>query len=157
MRIGKDTKKQLGVLVLVIIMFAASAAWIFLGAAPLAQQDLESQLPETPIIEGYLNNETAAQLLAYGFTLMEWHSYPDCCPDLQMWIDALPEELEYQILIQKISDADTPWASARSLLGEEQWNVTSYSDIMPPLCEILLKPPLECGLMQFNITENETE
>jgi hypothetical protein len=148
----KETKKQLLVIVIALVMFFSSAAWIILGAAPVnsQQQSGQTQVPENLIVEGRLSDETATQLLQRGFSLMEWHYYTGCCPDLQLFVEALPGELENQIVVQKINDTQNEtWASVRSLRGEQTWNISSVNDLLPPLCEILLKPPVECGLMQF--------
>ena len=148
----KETKKKLLVIVIALVMFFSSAAWIIVGAVPLNPQTpgVQTQVPSNYIVEGKLDDTVATQYLQNGFSLMEWHYYTGCCPDLQLFVEALPGELENQIVVQKISDtSNDTWVSARSLRGEQQWNVSSASELLPPLCEILLKPPVECGLMQF--------
>jgi len=148
----KETKKQLLVIVIALVMFFSSAAWIIVGAVPLNPQTsgVQTQVPSNYIVEGKLDDTVATQYLQNGFSLMEWHYYTGCCQDLMLFVEAMPSELEYQLVVQKISDAqNVTWASVRSLRGEQQWNVSSASELLPPLCEILLKPPVECGLMQF--------
>jgi len=148
----KETKKQLLVIVIALVMFFSSAAWIIVGAAPLNPQTpgVQTQVPSNYVVEGKLDDTVATQYFQNGFSLMEWHYYDGCCADLMLFVDALPAELEYQLLIQKINDtSNETWASVHSLRGEQQWNVSSASELLPPLCEILLKPPVECGLMQF--------
>jgi len=148
----KETKKQLLVIVIALVMFFSSAAWIIVGAVPLNPQTpgVQTQVPSNYIVEGKLDDTIATQYLQNGFSLMEWHYYTGCCPDLQLFVEALPGELENQIIVQKINDTQNEtWASARSLRGEQLWNVTNATDLLPPLCEVLLKPPVECGLMQF--------
>lgn len=148
---NKDTKKQLLVVVIALVMFFSSAAWIIISAVPLNPQSQgQNQVPENLTLEGLLSDETANQLLQNGFSLMEWHYYAGCCPDLQMFVDSLPGELDGQLVVQRLSDAaNSTWATARSLRGEQTWNVTNATDLLPPLCNVLLKPPIECGLMQL--------
>ncbi|MEM7817776.1 MAG: hypothetical protein QXL81_03075, partial [Candidatus Aenigmatarchaeota archaeon] len=103
-----------------------------------------------------------------GYSVMEWHYYEGCCPDLMLFVEGLPAEVENQLIVQKVADSDWTWANVKSLRGERSWNVTEFDDLLGPLCEVLLKPPVECGLMQFgnataapensaNAAANETE
>lgn len=162
----KETKRMLIVVFLALTMFFSSAAWIIVGAAPLNQQRQggENQTPENFVVEGRMNESVADGFFQRGFSLMEWHSYVGCCPDLTAFAEGLPAELEYQLILQKISDSNQTWATVRSLRGEATWNVTQISELLGPLCDVLLKPPIDCGLMRFgnesanatNTTENET-
>jgi len=153
----KQTKKLILVGFLALTMFFSTIAWVIFSGIPVGpqQQSGQTQVPENFVVEGYLNSDTAAQLLQRGYSIMEWHYYGGCCPDLMLFVEAMPAELEYQLLIQKIADAaNETRASVRSLRGEQQWSVSSAGDLLGPLCEILLKPPVECGLMQFgNVTQ----
>jgi len=154
----KETKKILIVLFLAFTMFFSSAAWIILGAAPMSAQQSTPPFPESMVVEGRLNESIAAALLQRGYSIMEWHYYEGCCPDLMLFVEGLPAEVENQLVVQKIADSNLTWASARSLRGEQSWNVTDFSDLLEPLCGVLLKPPVECGLMQFGTAaSNETE
>lgn len=146
----KDTKKLLLVGFLALTMFFSSIAWIIFSV-PFGQPQTEGEvnIPDNLIVDGYVSNATAIPLLQRGYSVMEFHYYSGCCPDLISFVDALPADLEYQIIVQKITDSNSTWAYVRSLRGEKEWNITTVSDLLPSLCEILLKPPLECGLMQF--------
>jgi hypothetical protein len=157
----KNMKKQLLVGFLALTMFFSSAAWIFLSAAPVnpQQQGNQTQVPENFVVEGRLTDDIATQFLQRGYSLMEWHYYEGCCADLMLFVEALPNDVSFtdpqsgstvrQLIVQKISDSNSTWATVRSLRGEQQWNVSSANDLLPPLCEVLAKPPVECGLMQF--------
>jgi len=147
----KNTKNQILVIVIAFVMFSSTLAFVITGIAPMNQQQNQgqTQVPDNFVVEGTLNQDVATQLLQRGYSLMEWHYYEGCCADLIMFVEALPTELENQLIVQKISDSNYTWASVKSIRGEQTWNITKSSELIGPLCDVLLKPPLECGLMKF--------
>lgn len=140
------------VLALVLVMFFSSVAFVINGLAPLSAQTAETKLPDKFVLDGRVSADVETLALQNGMTVMEWHDYNGCCPDLEAYIDVLPSELSYQVLIQKLSDSNAgsgTWVFAKSIRGEKTWNASSYSDLLPPLCDVLVKPPIECGLVKF--------
>ena len=109
-----------------------------------------SMIPKTQVIDGKLDQKLIDQLFSNGYTIMEFHYFEGCCKDVISVIDVLPSELQNQAVVQKIKDAQPgqpPWIFAESRFGNATYNVSGINDILPPLCKVLFKPPIDCGLI----------
>jgi len=150
-KISKDSRKKLIVLFIVVIFFGSSLAFIIFEATQYQVPSTQAtKIPDNMVVDGRLSNETVSQLYQNGYTIMEFHYYENCCPDIISTIESLPSELQYQILVQKIKDnpaGQAPWVDVRSIYGNNAYNITGITEIIPPLCKVLVKPPMECGLI----------
>jgi len=148
----KQTKRLMWVIFIVIVMFGSSFAFIIISVVP----EKPIPKPEEPtefIVDGMINQSQKELWISMGYTIMEFHYYENCCADLQIYVDALPEELNNQLVVEKIQDGTGPSMIAESRFGKEEKNVTTLQDVFMPLCGILTKPPADCGFMQLNITQ----
>jgi len=149
----KREKKALIAMLVIVIMFASSFAFIIIGYSGLGtnQQQEQSNLSLIPpdfIFKGYADYNLKHQLLQRGATFLEWHHPSGCCPDLDLFVKSLPEELEFQALVQDIVENDSrTWIFAESILGTLSYNVTNKNQIILPLCKVLVKPPIECAFV----------
>ena len=151
---NKDKKKQIIGLFVIVVFFGST--FVFIAFDALLNQTASGNtnpgntaIPDGFVSEGKLNENTIAQLYQNGYTIAEFHYYEGCCSEIVSSVIKLPAELEYQIVIQKIPDSELgsmPWFSAKSVYGEANYTLSSISNITQPLCSVLVKPPLECGL-----------
>ncbi|MBI5060888.1 MAG: hypothetical protein HZB67_01085 [Candidatus Aenigmarchaeota archaeon] len=147
----KSTKKVLWALFIIIVMFGSTFTYVILSAIPETAPQ-QFQEPAEFLVSGYMNETLKEVYISRGYTIMEFHYYDGCCQELQFYIDALPEELEKQLIIEKINDGTGPRILAKSMYGLEERNVTTIDDVFVSLCKLLAKPPIDCGLMELNIT-----
>ncbi|MFH1630814.1 MAG: hypothetical protein ABIA21_01150 [Candidatus Aenigmatarchaeota archaeon] len=152
---SKSIKKKMIGLFIVIIFFASSIAFIaFQSFDTTIQEPTNTKLPDNMVIDGNLDEAVSYEFYRRGYTIIEFHYFENCCPDVLSTMDTLPQQLEfdggYQIIIQKIKEnisLSYPWVFADSIYGNVTYNITNISIIIPPLCNILAKPPMECGLL----------
>jgi hypothetical protein len=95
-----------------------------------------------------------AFVLQRGYSVAEWHYFTGCCPELNTFIDDLPQWTalpngQPQLFVQKINDLNvntTPFLVVYSINGNASVNVTKPKDLLLPICKVLLYPPMECGI-----------
>lgn len=147
----KQTKNMLWVFFIIFIMFGSSFAFILMSVVP-EQSQTQTNLPTNYVIDGYLDETFKQAYIQRGLTILEFHYYEGCCPDLIVYTESLPGELENQIIVEKILDnpiGSNPRISLESIRGIEERNVSSMDDIFSPLCNILVKPPIDCALLNM--------
>ena len=147
----KSNKKIIWALFIIIVMFGSSLAYVALSVIP-EQTTPQFTAPNELVIEGMLNETLKEVYIPRGYTLMEFHYYEGCCQEIQFYIDALPEMLEKQLIVEKIKDGTGPAIVAESIYGKDERNITAVDDVFESLCKVLTKPPPDCGIMEFNIT-----
>ena len=142
----KQTKMTILVLFLVVTMFGSSAAFLIVGGlAPPKQQEQQGQTTPTQfVVDGYLDFASHDNFLSRGYTLIEFHAPKDCCPDFTANVEALPAELEFQMVVQKIEDEDI-YFKAESFHNRKQFNATTVLQVLFELCDVLASPPPDCA------------
>ena len=149
----KQTKRRIWAFIIIFIMFGSTIAFvalgIFTGTPPQQQQQQEVSTPVKFVVDEKIDLSTREQYIQRGYSILEFHYYENCCRELQFYIGTMPENLEFQLIVEKRKDLNTddqPWISIESLQGSMEKNVTDISDLFEPVCTILLKPPPDCFL-----------
>lgn len=141
----KQTKKLMWVFFIVFIMAGSSIAYIIIGTIPEIEE--QEQQPKEFVIEGKLNETLKEIYIGKGYTVMEFHYYENCCPSLLAYVDSLPEELNHQLIVEKIKDSEHSWVLIESINDRKEGNVTKMIEVFELLCNVLIKPPMDCGLL----------
>jgi hypothetical protein len=150
----KSQKTQLIVLIMVILMFGSSFAFIILGNEP--KQETISEFKY--IYDEPIDDSVRSNYLRNGFTILQFHYNGSCCEETLIYLDQMPNDnsLKYQgitqIIVEKIIEDTEPYIVAESMYDLQQNNRTSFQDIFHTLCNVLVAPPTECGFMQLNWT-----
>jgi len=154
----KQKKMTLLALFVVFTMFGSSFAFIIVGGfgSPSNRgQDPQGEQITAPtefVVDGYISFQNANTFLQRGYTLLEFHRPEGCCPNFQATINALPSELDFQMVVQNIEDDDTFFA-AESFRGRKDFNATTILDVIFELCDVLASPTPDCA---FREVENTT-
>jgi hypothetical protein len=147
----KQTKKLVWAMFIIIVMFGSSFAYVIISVTPETPAP-QIQQPKEFVVNGQINQTLRDGYLSLGYTILAFHYYENCCQDVQFYAEALPAELNNQLIVEKIQDGTGPSISVESRLGTDARNITSASDILESLCKVMPKPPADCGLMVLNIT-----
>ncbi len=152
----KSTKRMVWAFFIIAVMFGSTFTYVILSVIP---ETNPQQIPDPTVfvVDGYLNETLKVAYLPRGYTIAEFHYYGGCCPELQLYVDALPDELltydnKKQLVIQKINDGAGPYFIAESIYGEAEKNTTTITDVFDVLCKVLRRPPIDCALMGSNTT-----
>lgn len=145
----KQAQKTIMTIIIVFLLAMSTIAFVFLSNFPAdQQQQTQVTKPGQSIVEGYLNETDRQIYLSNGFTIMEYHYYEGCCKEISQYIDFLPEFLDNQLMIQKIQDTEY-YINIESFLGvKEKTTPQNNIELLSNLCDILAKPPVDCGLIK---------
>ncbi len=157
----KKTKNLIATLLIVVLFGMSSISFIFLTSNTTQQvdnsQDTQQQLrpPVGGIIEGYLDSGEKIQYVNAGYTVMEFHFNNTCCREIGPSIEALSDVVGSQLIIQKIED-DEYFIKLESLSGTtEKAAPQNQIEILSEMCKIVLRAPIECGLI--DLEKNSTD
>ena len=151
----KQTQKIIMTLIIVFLLGLSTIAFVILSATTLPENSAEINPPEAQIIDGYVNESFREYYLQNGYTLMEYHYYIGCCKRIGPYIDFLPEALGNQLIIQKIEGSEY-FINLESIAGkEEKIAPEDQSELLNSLCAVLVKSPMECGLLMMNQTNEQ--
>jgi len=150
----KSTKNQIIVLVIVLIFFSSSFAYIATSFGAGAKDNQFVPL-ESFIIKGDINQATESAYLENGFTFLKFHYSND---SLIQFAENLPEQLstntgQMQLILQEINDSETYFIIS-NLNGERRIDNPTQNDVLNALCEMLLAFPPECSIL--NIAGNSS-
>lgn len=148
-------KKTLGVLLIAVMFVGSTFAFIINVFAPLggeaAQQQDQPQRPESFVVEGKLEGEVGNRYVSQGYTLAEFHYNAQTPENIRLQIDNLPADLDFQIVVQKISDlpaGQPPYLILESLRESERVDLEKgVLDALPALCAVLVVPPADCAFI----------
>ena len=151
---NKDRKKRIMGMAIIVIFFGSTFVFIAFDAlvnqsATVNTNQNNAGIPDNFVSDEMLNENIASQLYQRGYTIAEFHYYEGCCEDIAAAVKKLPAEFEYQIIVQQIKDAESgsqPWLYAKSVYGEANYTLSSINNLTKPMCGVLAKPPLECGI-----------
>ncbi|MFH0836765.1 MAG: hypothetical protein V1870_01425 [Candidatus Aenigmatarchaeota archaeon] len=147
----KQTQKVIMTIIIVLLLGASTIAFVVVGGSEDKPQEIGP--PEKQILNGYLNETLKEVYLQRGYSLMEYHYYIGCCKKIDPFIDYLPESVDNQLIIQKIEDSEY-FISLESIAGkEEKITPVDQSELLNSLCKVLVKSPMECGLLMMNQTD----
>jgi hypothetical protein len=151
----KQTKMAILVVFLALTMFGSSAAFIIVsGFAPPQQSQQERKAPERFVVDGYVDFASHDSYLSQGYTLLEFHYQEGCCPELIANVEALPAELEFQMVVQKVPDTKNYFV-AESFRGRRQFNATGVLEVLFGLCDVLASPPPDCAFREEPVNSTQ--
>ena len=86
--------------------------------------------------------------------MLEFHRPEGCCPTFQATINALPSELDFQMVVQNVEDDNDIFFVAESFRGKKEFNATTVLDVIFELCDVLASPTPDCAFRE--VDENTT-
>lgn len=150
----KETKRQIIVLIIVLIFFSSTIAYVAINAFVPVEQERQ-ELNEF-IIQGELGQDIETDYLRRGFTILKfYYSSKDEKTEafLNQVQDSFKVQDQVQLIIQLINhsyERDNRtfgnFMVITSANAERELVNATLNDIFDALCDVLLFPPVECGL-----------
>ena len=139
------------VLVVVLMFFGSTLAYIITAFAPLEGTEGQTQVPQNFIVEGKLNDNTRQAYLSQGYSIAEFHFNSKTPETIIYGMEDLPQQMQFQVIVQKFNDLEdgrTAWVSVESMRGYAESNITAkLTEILPAVCSVLFMPPMDCAFL----------
>lgn len=146
----KQMQKTVMTIIIVVLLAMSTIAFVVISSVSPEQTSQNLELPTQNVIDGYINESYRQAYLSKGYTLMEYHYYEDCCKNISVFVDYLPEVIGTQLIIQKIKDTDYYINLESAFNTEEKITPQTSEELLRPLCKTLTKTPIDCGLLSEN-------
>jgi len=156
----KESKKQIMVLMIVIIFFGSTFAYVILST--FREEEKHNEIPTSYILNYKLDENIEMQLISKGFTSVQYfYKIPNYT--IMSYLDKIPEEFkivigdkeQIQTYVQKINysyNNTDSYIAIKSLVNKIEIadeNITE-NNIYEALCKTVISPPGECGLLFIN-------
>ena len=156
----KESKKQIMVLLIVLIFFGSTFAYVILST--FKEPEKPNEMPTSYILNYRLNETIEAQLLSRGFTSVQYF-YKTPNSAIISYLDKIPEDFkiimgnqeQIQTYVQKINytyNNTDSYIAVKSIANQIEIideNITE-KNIYEALCKTVISPPGECGLIFIN-------
>ena len=151
----KATKKLIATLAIVVTLGLSSISFVFLLNSPtqVTQNNNQTDQPPTGVIKGRLSSTQKLDYINRGYTIIEYHYFSGCCKEIEPYIEAVPDTVGNQAIVEKIED-DRYYVLMESVLGEKNSTPSTSKELLVLLCDVLLQPPIECGLVKIGDNGN---
>ncbi len=156
----RETKKQMWVLLVVIIFFGSTIAFTISQAFGVTDQQTEPVTIENERIFEQSNNDLENLFVSRGFTIAVLNYDGECCEDIIQYLEVFSEDNNGQIAVFKNKNPGIDQKSLKLssfvntvvLINEE----ITIENVFDNLCNIMLQTPLECGVKFINTTNSST-
>jgi hypothetical protein len=146
----KVAKKSLWVLIVTLLMISSTLGFILFNV-PTTKQNQNKNLTQKFLFDETIPEDIRQYYYARGITIMEFYCTAECPSNLLNYVEKLPSKLGYQLAIEKHLNSNETYIVANSVFGSVEKNVTTEQDIDDALCDVLYKPPVECGLRNASL------
>lgn len=150
----KVTKQRLIVIVIILIFGLSSIAFV---ANSFANQSTNQEVKPLTyfVIEGDLDQQTESAYYQGGFTFLKVYTSDKALKD---FVATLPNQMQTsagqtQLIVQRYESNETYIKITNIQANEELTENITQQIITKTLCDYLVVTPLECALMNANLTE----
>ncbi len=147
-------------ILLIFLMFGSTFAYaVIQSVSTPSQQSNQNPLP-TGIIDYELSDFQTTELLRNGYTLMRYNYNITCvkCGQDRLMIEQLAEidKFKNQIVVQELVSGNPGELTITSVYGQETLSDFVADDVIVSLCKLLVSPPVECAVLQFQNSSNSS-
>lgn len=134
----------------IILMLGSTIAYSIMSAIRTPQNEGETKLPETNIIDYELNAKQKELLLQKGIVLAKFTYNINCLECLQQksYLESFARQYSNQIFLEEIINAtvQNSTLTVNSLRGYDILTSVTQENILDVFCELMLQPPVDCAL-----------